>query len=489
MIKGGVRGRHYKPFTDDDLRQLDDSIMHMLSETGVNVNSKQALEIFEENGAEVDYDEKMVKIPQSLVKECIEKAPSNVTLYGREEEHNLEIGENRVHYGTGGTVLDVLDLETGQKRRINIKDVADIAKLVDYLENIHFLVIPVYPQECDDQNVDVNRFYSALSNTSKHIMGGVYSIKGIREVIDMASKIAGSKEALVKKPFISFITCVMSPLVLDDTYTDFLIEIAKHGLPVAIPAEPLSGATGPITIAGNIALMAAESIAGVVLAQLVNPGTPVLFASTASAMDLNTALYITGEVEMGLMHAGVAQVAQYYGLPLYATAGMSDAKLPDVQAGYEKAMTTLLAGMSGANFIHDSAGLLEMCQTVAYEQYVIDNEIIGMAMRAIKGIEVNEETIATDVIERVGPGGHFLTDEHTRKHMRTEFFQPKVSDRLTREAWEEQGSKPTRERAIEMAKDILNDHQPLGIDEKLDKEIKKEFPHILLENNAGENAS
>ncbi|MCK8827272.1 trimethylamine methyltransferase family protein [Natroniella acetigena] len=480
-IKPGARARDYKPFSEQDLKQIDDAIMNLLSDTGVKVSNQQALEIFDEHGAEVDYETQMVKLPQSMVEEAIDSTPSNVKLYGREEKNNLEIGENRVHYGTGGTVLDVLDLETGEKRRINIQDVADIAKLVDALENIHFLVIPVYPNECDDQNVDVNRFYSALKNTTKHIMGGVYSIKGIREVIKMASKIAGSKEALVNQPFISFITCVMSPLILDDIYTDFLIEIAQHGLPVAIPAEPLSGATGPITVAGNVTLMAAESLAGVVLAQLVNPGTPVLFASTASAMDLNTGLYITGEVEMGLMHAGVAQVAQYYGLPLYATAGMSDAKLPDIQSGYESAMTTLLAGLSGANYIHDAAGLLEMCQTVAYEKYVIDNEIIGMAMRAIKGIEVTEETIAADVIDRVGPSGNFLVEEHTRKHMRSEFFQPKVSDRQPREGWEADGAKPTRQRAIEMAKEILNSHQPLGIEKKIDDEIRNEFPHILLD--------
>lgn len=481
MTEGGIKGRHYHPFSDDELRQIDEAVMHMLSEVGVEVNSEQALDIFNENGAEVDYDTNLVKFPRSLIEDCLDKAPSDVTLYGREEKHNLDLRDNKVYYGTGGTVLDVLDLETGEKRKINIQDVADIAKLVDALENIHFLVIPVYPQECDDQNVDVNRFYSALTNTSKHVQGGVYSIKGIREVIEMGSKIAGSKEALVKEPFLSFITCVMSPLILDDTYTNFLIEIAEHGLPVSIPAEPLSGATGPITIAGNIALMTAESLAGVILAQLVNPGTPVLFASTASAMDLTTGLYITGEVEMGLMHAGVAQVAQYYDLPLYATAGMSDAKLPDVQAGYEKAMTTLLAGMSGANFIHDAAGLLEMCQTVAYEQYVIDNEIIGMAMRAIRGVEVNEDTLALDAIERVGPSGNFLMDEHTRKHMRTEFFQPEVSDRQPRESWEDDGAKPTRQRAIEMAKDLLANHEPLGINQEVDEEIKDEFPHILLD--------
>ena len=441
-----LRGKDYKPLSENDLDSMEDAVYRLLTNTGMEVNSKKARDIFAENGAEVDEGSKRVRLTAAMIDDALESTPSNVTLWGREEEHHLQVGENRVYFGTGGTVLNVLDLETGEKRKIEVEDVANISLLVDYLDNIDFLVIPVYPQECEDKNVDVNRFFHSLKNTKKHIMGGIYSTEGIDEVIELASEMAGGRQKLQEKPFISFITCVMSPLVMDETYTDFLIKIAGEGLPLAIPAEPLSGATGPMTIAGNIALMAAESIAGVVLAQLINPGTPVLFASTASALDMKQALYITGEIEMGLMHAGLAQLAQRLELPLYSTAGMSDAKVPDIQAGYESAMTNLITGLAGANFIHDAAGLLEMCQTVAYEKYVVDNEIIGMAKRAIRGIEVNDDTLALDTIEKVGPGGEFLTDEHTYRHMKSEFFQPQVSDRKPRESGRRtEAKKPVKE--------------------------------------------
>ena len=477
----GLPGKDYKPFSQQDLKEIDEAVMEILSEVGVEVNCQEALDLLEDKGAEVDSENTVARLPRAMVEEAIASAPSSVLLRGREKRHDLHLEENRVHFGTGGTVLNVLDLETGEKRKINIQDVADIARLVDALENIHFFLIPVYPEECNDENVDVNRFYASLKNTTKHVMGGVYSSKGIERVIEMATDIAGSKEKLVADPFISFITCVMSPLKLDRDYTKFLMQIAREGLPVAIPAEPLSGGTGPVTVAGNIVMMTAESLAGLVVAQLVNPGTPVIFASTASVMDLKSSAYITGAVEAGLMHAGVAQVAQYYQLPLYATAGMSDSKVPDIQAGYEKAITAMLAGLSGANYIHDAAGLLEFCMTVAYEQYVIDNEIIGMIMRAIRGIEVNSETLGVDAIKRVGPGGHFLTEEHTLKYMRDEYFEPEISDRQLRENWEKDGSLSGRERAVARAKEILNSHQPAAIDQELDSMLQKKFPEIILD--------
>ncbi len=477
---GGLLGRHYKPFSEEELKEIDAAVMEVLSEAGVEVNHPEALELLKERGALVDEETKVARLPESLVREAIDTAPSKVELRGRHEKHDLTLEKNRVYFGTGGTVLDILDPETGEKRKINIQDVANIARLVDALDHVHFLVIPVYPNECTHENVDINRFYASLKNTSKHIMGGVYSSKGIKDVIKMAQEIAGSKEKLVAEPFISFITCVVSPLRLDGEYTKFLMQIAREGLPVAIPAEPLSGGTGPVTIAGNIVLMTAESLAGLVVAQLVNPGTPVIFASTASVMDLRQAAYITGAVEAGLMHAGVAQVAQYYELPLYATAGMSDSKTSDVQAGYEKAMTALLTGLSGANFIHDAAGLLEFCMTVAYEQYVIDNEIIGMAMRAIRGIEVTKDTLGVEAIKNVGPGGNFLMEEHTLRYMREEYFTPEIANRKRRDEWESEGSKDGRDTAKERAMEILKTHKPLGIEEDLDGRIRESFKGIIL---------
>lgn len=184
---------------------------------------------------------------------------------------------------------------------------------------------------------------------------------------------------------------------------------------------------------------------------------------------------------MGLMQAGAAQMAQHYRLPLYSTAGMSDAKLPDIQAGYEKALTSLLVGLAGANFIHDAAGPLEFCMSVAYEQYVIDDEIIGMATRAVRGIEVNDQTLALEAIKEIGPGGNFLIHPNTLKHMRTEIFDPRVADRRLRERWEEGGAKDARERAREIARDILLHHEPGALDKELDEQIRKRFPNIALQ--------
>ncbi len=474
----GLTGDEYQPLTAAELEEMDQAVRDILCQTGFEVHSREARQIFTEGGAEVE--ESRVRLTNSMIDDALKTAPSEVTLYGREEDYDLKLGGSRVHFGTGGTVLNVLDLESGEKRKVNVQDLKDIARLVDYLENIHFYVIPIYPEECTDKNIDLNRFYSSLDNTRKHIMGGIYSSQGISDVIDMAAKIAGDKNALRDKPFISFITCVMSPLKLDRDYTNFLLQIAREGLPVAIPAEPLAGGTGPVTVAGNIVLMTAESLAGVVLAQLANPGTPVLLASTASAMDLKQAAYITGEVEMGLMHAGMARLAQHYELPLYSTAGMSDSKVPDVQAGYEKAMTSMLTGLAGANFIHDAAGLLEFCTTVAYEQYVIDDEIIGMVMRAIRGIEVNSDTIAREVIDRVGPGEHFLGEEHTMKYMRSEYFQPRLSDRQRREKWQQEGGLDASKRAKIIARDILAEHNPEYIESEIKQEIQRDYGDRLL---------
>jgi len=475
----GLPSGAYRPFSEEEVRKIDEGVMWVLENVGIQVNSEQARELLLSAGAK-EKGKNVVLFPEKLVREAIAKAPSKVVLYGREDRHNLTLEDARVYFGTGGTVLYTLDLETGQRRPTTVVDIAQVGKLVDALENVHFYLLPLYPNELPKEQVDVNRFYAGLTSTTKHIMGGIYTMEGLREAIELAEMVAGGAEALRERPIVSFITCTVAPLRLDALYTDFLIEIAKRGLPVAIPSEVLAGATGPMTIAGSTVVQLAETLAGLVVAQLVNPGTPVILGTVSTVMDPRRAGYLSGAVEMGLMQAGVAQMAQHYQLPLYATAGMSDSKLPDAQAGYEKALTALLVGMAGANYIHDAAGPLEFCTTVAYEQYVIDDEILGMVMRAIRGVEVTDDTLALEVIDQVGPGGHFLTHPHTLKYMRTELFSPKVSDRDLRERWEAKGGLDTRERARAIARRLLQEHRPKGLPQDLDRKIRKRFPHIAL---------
>ena len=354
------------------------------------------------------------------------------------------------------------------------------AKLVDALDNIHFFVLPVYPNELPKEEVDVNRFYSAMQNTTKHIMGGVYTIEGIRKVIKIAEKIAGGPDKLRERPFISMITCIMSPLKFDDTYTELMLEVARQGIPLATPPCPMAGATGPVTLAGTLVQQNAEALAGIVLTQQVNPGTPVLYSAVPTTVDIRTMDFLFGSVEMGLLNAAISQVAQFYNLPIYSTSGVTDSKIPDVQAGYEKATTALLCALAGSNYVHDCAGLIERGMTVSFAQYVIDNEINGMVMRAVRGIDVNTESLAVDVINKVGPAGNYIAEQHTLKYMRSEFFLPQVSDRQTYHRWKEQGEKDGWQRANEIAEKILANHKPTPIPAEIERQLAEEIPELRL---------
>jgi len=473
-----IAGGQYRPLTDEGIRKIHESSLILLSEIGVEVHSRLAFETFQKHGAVCDPSKRLVKLSRSMVEDAINKAPQKVVLCGREEKHDLYCEGKNVYLGTGGTVLNVIDLETDQKRPTLLKDVRDIARLVDALENIHFIVLPVYPNDLPPNEVDINRFHSSILNCSKHLMGGIYTLQGTLDTIKMAEMIAGSPKALRQRPFISFITCVVSPLKIDDLYGDILYHIAQLGIPVAIPAEPLTGATAPVTIAGLLTGLHAETLSGVVLTQLVNPGTPVLYACTATSTDLKTMGYVSGSVEMGLINAGAAAMAQYVNLPNYTTAGMSDSKMVDTQNGYEKAITNVLVALSGSNFIHDAAGLVEFASTASYKQYVIDDEIIGMVMRAVRGIEVTDETVALEAYGRVGPGGNFLADLHTVQWMRKEHYIPKLSDRQLRVNWEKSGKPYVEDKAIAVGKRILRDHKPLGLPKELNDRLRSVFPQI-----------
>jgi trimethylamine--corrinoid protein Co-methyltransferase len=476
LARKGLTGGSYKPLKEEDIARIHDTVMRMFEEVGVQVNSEKALEYFKKAGANVE--ERIVKMPREMVMDLVNKAPSDIILYGRDPEHNLQLGDARVYAGTGGTALNIIEGTTGDRRRSTLKDLKDIAKLVDHLDNIHFFLLPTYPDDVKIEDVDVNRFFAGLDNTTKHIMGGVYTHEGIEQVIRMAETIAGSPQKLRQEPFISIILCAISPLKIDDKYGDMIVDVARAGIPIALPAEPLCGSTSPVTLASNVAIQTADSLAEVCLTQLVNPGTPAIFGSVASVSDFRDFKYITGAVEMGLSNAASAQMAQFYKLPYYATAGMSDAKLVDAQCGYESALTTLLCALSGANYIHDAAGLLDFALSVSLEKYVTDDEIIGMVMRAVEGITVNDDTLAFDLIKEIGPGGHFVQTKHTRKYMRQEHYQPSLSDREHLEEWQAAGRRDTAVRARERVNEILGApgyRLPDGVRQK----VLKDMPGII----------
>lgn len=462
MIRKGIAGGSYKPLDGEALKKVHQTAMRVIEEVGFEVNSEEALNLFKKAGAWTDEDSHRVRLPQENVLELIKTAPSEILLCGKDVKNDIHLGGNRVYAGTGGTALYIYEPDSEEKRLATLEDLKRIAKLVDNLDNIHLFMLPTYPSELPVEQVDVNRFFAGLDNTTKHVMGGVYTIEGVEQVIRIAEMAAGSSEALRQRPLISMIACSMSPLKLDGHYGDLLITIARNGIPLVCPAEPLCGATSPVTLAGNLVIQTADSLMGVMLAQIVNPGTPTIFGSVATNTDLRNLRYLAGSIEMGLLNAAGAQMAQFYRLPFYATGGMTDSKVLDSQSGYESSLTNLLCALAGSNFIHDAAGLMEFAMTVSFEKFVIDNEILGMVMRAVEGIKVDDETLAFDLIKQVGPGGNFVTAKHTRQFMRSEHYQPLLSDRDSRENWESKGKQRTWERAAETVKQIMgNDNYSL----------------------------
>ncbi len=459
MARKGLLGGSYKPLTEEAVHKIHETVMRIIEEVGFEVNSETALELFEGNGARVDWERRRVNMSRERAMELINMAPSEITLCGQDEKHDIILGGQRVYSGTGGTALYVYNPETGEKKLASLEDLKTIAKLVDGLENIHFFLLPTYPNELSTEQVDVNRFFAGLDNTTKHVMGGVYTLDGVKQVIQMAETIAGSAEKLRQRPFISMITCIISPLKMDGHYTDLLIPIVKSGIPVACPAEPLCGATSPVTLAGNVTMQTVDSLLGVMLTQIINPGAPVIFGSVATNTDLTNLKYLAGSIEMGLINAAGAQMAQFYKIPFYATGGMTDSKILDAQSGYESALTVLLCALAGANYIHDAAGLMEFAMTVCYEKYVIDNEILGMVMRAVQGITVDDDTLAFDLIKEVGPGGNFVAAKHTRRYMRNEHYRPSLSDRDSREEWVAKGGKDIWKRASKKVDEIIASHK------------------------------
>jgi trimethylamine--corrinoid protein Co-methyltransferase len=476
----GLPGGQYEAISEKDITKIHETSLKVFAEVGVKVKFPEALELFENNGAKVDKDSRVVKISPDMVTEWIQKAPSTILLCGRDESGDLdcEIGGNKVYFGTGGTALNVQDPGSNDARRSKLEDIVNMARMVDVLDNIHFYMLNVYPNDLSEKDVDVNRFGAALNRTRKHVMGGVYTVEGVRNVIKMAEFIAGSPGKLRDRPFISMVTCVISPLTLDEAYARLTMEAARHRIPVVVPSEPLCGATAPMTLAGNLVIQNVDSLAGVILAQMTTPGTPTLYGCISSITDLRDMKYLSGAVEMGLMNAASTQMARFYDLPIYVTAGMSDSKVNDAQAGYESAITNLMVALAGGNFIHDAAGFLEFCMTASYDKLVVDNEIIGMVMRAVDGIKVNDETLAFDLIKKAGPGGHFISARHTRRHMRSELYKPQHSDRENRDRWQKDGAKDSRQRATGKAQEILARPSQSVIPGDIRERIKQEIPGI-----------
>lgn len=478
------KGALYKPLTEDQVVLIHASALEILSDVGISYESNQIelINRLRHAGAEIDEKTLRIKFSQSLVADALSNAPESVFLYSRDGKNDLNLAGDNVYVGNGGTTTNVLDHRTGAYRASSLDDIFHIAQLTEHLKNVDLFIRPCTPLELKEDSYDINIAYAGLKGTNKHVMMGIFDRNRFADVIHLASIVAGGTEALRKRPIISFYTSFsISPLQQSGNSTQILCEAAENGLPISISGVPMAGSSGPVTMAGNLTLTHAEVMAGITISQLLYPGTPVLYGGFPVRADMQTGLFLVGAIECAMMNAAIHQLARYIKIPNCSSCGMSESKIPDAQASWESAMLILTAAMGGSNLIrHAGGGMLESDMVLSFEQMIMNDEMIGMARRLLRGIEVDEEHIALNLIKAVGPGGTFMTSTHTLNHMRSEYFYGNgVTDRQQREQWLQGGAKDARRRAKEIVEKILRQAQPSCIPEDIDQRIRKKF-HVAL---------
>jgi trimethylamine--corrinoid protein Co-methyltransferase len=457
----------------EEVQRIDLTARKILERVGMRVISNDFLDILKEAGAQVNYSDQIVRFEGGWLDEVLAGSPSQFILYSRDGKNDVHLGEGKVHFANGGRVFRILDMGTGGYRLTMLRDVAHTATLVDCLDHISLYIIACQAHDLQPQYYHLNDFYHALNHTSKHVMGGCDSREGAEQMWELSVFIAGGEESLKEKPFVSVITNPISPLTIDGSALNIMNFCCNKSIPLTCAPAPISGATAPATVAGTLCQMHAEALAGVAICQVLSPGAKVLYGAVPTSMDLRHMEYTMGSVEMAMMNAAAVQLAKLYELPIYASGGVTEAKRPDIQSGCEKTFSNLMVATNGADLVHLAAGI-----SISYEQYFIDNEILGMINRILTGIKVDEELLALDVITNVGPGGNYIMEEHTIRHMKDEFFYPNLSVRCNFDIWEEQGRPSMLSRANNLVEKTLNDGKEGVLDTDLVVEIRKKFPGI-----------
>lgn len=479
MSHGGLPGGHYQPLTPKQVESLHAAALSVLEKTGFSYEAglDKTLEMTEEFGMVVDRAHTRIYFPRDKIMEHVSKAPQRVVLYSRDGKNDLHLEDNRVYLGTGGAAIKILDLETGETRHTTLRDLYDLGRLVDQLDNIHFFLRPCIPKDIPEALYDENVFYTCLKATAKHVMAGVNDVDGFHKMLDIASMVAGNSKSLKARPFVSVIASfAISPMRLCTHSTRIMQAAARHQIPVALSCAPMAGVTSPLTMAGTLVQTHAEQLAGIAICQMTNPGAPVLYGGIPGRANLWNLGYQGGSVECGMMNAAIHQLANHVKVPNYNSSGLTDSKIPDAQAGWEKAMTTLLAAMGGSNYVHHAAGMLNCMITVAHEQFIIDDEIIGSCCKVLAGIQTDPEYLALEVIDSAARGDDFIKSAHTMKHMKTEYFNGNgVTDKKNLDKWIKAGRPDAWMRARAIAKKILARPSPNHLPDQVDSAIRKKY--------------
>ncbi|KAF5028240.1 Glycine betaine methyltransferase [anaerobic digester metagenome] len=408
-----------------------------------------------------------------MVEEKLKTVPSSFTLYARDPAKNVEIScEKTAYVGPYGAPY-VFDQDNG--RRIGkLEDFNNIVKIVHQLKNID-IQSHISCEPCDvDADIRHNvMVYNTLKYSDKPLMGSVLGYEASKQSIEMAAIVFGGMDVIKEKPVITSIPCTLTPLSYDDKMAGAIFAYAEAGQPQLVNSLSIAGATTPATVAGLVSLQNAEVLAGIVLAQCVNPGTPIVYSASGSNAEMATGSLSIGSPEDAVISLVNGQLAKFYQIPCRISGALSDSKMMDSQAAYESSITLMMAQMAGGNFILHSAGIIDTYNLISLEKLIIDNEIIGYIKRINQGVTVNEDTLAYDVIRDVGPQGQFLTHEHTFNHFRTEFYRPTLSNRQNIEQWKADGSQPIEKVANAKWKELLADYAEPALPADVEADLKK----------------
>lgn len=480
----GQIGGRYRPLSNRDLAAVHDTALRILDEIGMAEVPAVVIEKALAKGCRLSATGRLC-FPRAFVEDIVAGAAKRVVLHGRDPQHDIEVGGNAVHYGTGGAAVRTADIETGEYRPSTLRDLYDFTRLVDRLDNISwFTRCCVATDMVEPIDLDINTAYALAAGTRKHVGTSITLGEHVAPIVALFDLVLGGEGRFKTRPFCkAHISPVVSPLRYGEDAVAVTLACIDHNMPINAIIAAQSGATAPAPLAGMLAQTTAEALAALVMVNLFAPGYPMIFSNWPFVIDLRTGGFSGGGGEIAVLNAAAAQIGNFYDLPSGVAASMSDAKAVDAQAGLEKAATALAAGLAGANMIYESAGMMASLMGASFEAFVVDNEMLGIAQRVIRGVEVTEETLGFETIRDVAEGvGHYLGHQHTIDAMQRDYLYPTLSDRDSIDAWQESGASDIWERAKENARTILDSHHPDYIDPAADAKIRERFDiHLPVE--------
>ena len=475
-VRAGLEGGTYNPLTDAEVQRIHRAALDACETIGFADAPPSGVKALTAAGATLG-DDGRIRMPRALIEDSLAMAARDITLCARDPKQDLHLSGTRVHYGTAGAAVHIVDVEKREYRDSTVQDLYDAARIVDCMDNIHFLQRPMVCRDIlDNYEMDLNTIYACCAGTSKHVGTSFVEPSHMPGAFQLIHDIAGGEEAWRARPFISNSNCfVVPPMKFATESCEVMEACIRGGMPVLLLSAGQAGATAPAPIAGAIVQAVAECMAGVVYVNAVAPGHPAIFGTWPFVSDLRTGAMSGGSGEQALLTAGCAQMHRFYGLPGGAAAGIADAKLPDMQAGWEQGISNVMAGLTGLNMVYESVGMHASLLGFCLESLILGDDMLGQCQRCVRGIEVNDDTLSLDVMRQVcleGPG-HYLGSSQTLQLMQTEYVYPRLGDRTSPKEWVEIGRPNLVENAVKEKRRILESHFPRHIDAMRDQAIRK----------------